>query len=92
MIYVHSLVWELCNVEIKRELTGSGESESIHRDEREQPGINTRNWEPRTPPRPRPVLGKITGFRGYQIKAFGGTLFFFLNSKSRFLEACTNGE
>ena len=89
MIYVHS---PISNVKITCELTGSGESESIHRDEREQPGINTKNWEPRTPPRPRPVLGKITGFRGYQTKTSGGTLFFFLNSKSAFLEACTNGE
>ena len=59
MIYVHSLVWELCNVEIKCELTDLGGRKSIHRDEREQPGINTKNWEPRTPPRPRPVLGKL---------------------------------
>ena len=64
MIYVHSPVWELSSVEITCDLTGSGESESIHRYEREQPGINTKNWEPRTPPRPRLALGKITGFRG----------------------------
>ena len=37
MIYEHSLVWELSNLEITRELTGLGESESIHRDEKEQP-------------------------------------------------------
>ena len=55
---MYSLVWELCNVEIKCELTDLGGRKSIHRDEREQPGINTKNWEPRTPPRPRPVLGK----------------------------------
>ena len=59
MIYVHSLIWELPSVEITCELTGSGESESIHRDEREQTGINTKNWEPRTPSRPRPVLGEL---------------------------------
>ena len=95
MIYVHSLIWELSNVEITCELTGSGESESIHRvirDEREQPGINMKSWEPRTPPRTRPVLGKITGFRVYQTGASGGKLSFFLNSESHFLEACTNGE
>ena len=83
---------DISNVKITCELTGSGESESIYRDEREQPGINTRNWEPRTPPRPRPVLGKITGFRIYQTRSSGGTLFSFLNSKSDFLKACTNGE
>ena len=59
VIYVHSLILELSSIEIKCELTDSGESESIHRDEREQPGINTKNWEPRTPPRPRPVLGEL---------------------------------
>ena len=42
MIYVHNLIWELSSVEITRELTGSGESDSIHRDEREQPEVNTR--------------------------------------------------
>ena len=42
---------DVSNVKITCELAGSGESESIHRDEREQPGINTKNWEPRTPPR-----------------------------------------
>ena len=84
---------DISNVKITCELTGSGESESIHRDEREQPGINTKNWEPRTPPRPRPVLGKITGFRGYQTKASGGILFFFLlYSNSTFLEGCINSE
>ena len=36
MLLVHSLIWELSNVEVTRELEGSGESESIHRDEREQ--------------------------------------------------------
>ena len=92
MIYVHGLIWELSNVEITCELTGSGESESIHRDEREQSEVNTRIWAPRTPTSTRPVLGKMTGFRGYQIIEFGGTLFIFLNSKSTFLEACTNGE
>ena len=92
MILVHSLIWELSNVEVTREVKGSGESESIHRDEREQSEVNTKNWEPRTPPRPRPVLGKITGFRGYQTRASGGKLFFFLCSKSLFLEVCTNSE
>ena len=92
MIYVHSLIWELSNVEITRELTGSGENESIHRDEREQPEVNTRIWVPKTPPRTRPVLGKMTGFRGYQTIASGGVLFFFLCSKSLFLEGCTNSE
>ena len=91
MIYICTQS-DMSNVKIICELTGSGESESIHRDEGEQPGINTKSWEQRTPPRPRPVLGKMTGFRGYQTKASGGTLFFFLNSKSAFLEACTNGE
>ena len=42
MIYVHNLIWELSSVEITCELTGSGESDSIHRDEREQPEVNTR--------------------------------------------------
>ena len=92
MIYVHSLVWELTNVEITYQLTGSGESESIHREERKQPEANMRIWVLKTPPRPRPVLGKTTGFRGYQIIVFGGILFFFLNSGRPFLEACTNSE
>ena len=92
MIYVHSLVCELSYVEITCELTGSGDSESIHRDEREQSEVNTRIWAPRTPESTRPVLGKMTRFRGYQIIEFGGTLFSFLNSTLRFLEACTNGE
>ena len=92
MIYVHSLILELSSVEIKCELTDSGESKLIHRDEREQPEVNTRIWAPRTPPRTRPVLGKITGFRGYQTRVFGGTLFSFLKSNSAFLKACTNGE
>ena len=34
---------DVSNVKITCELAGSGESESIHRDEREQPGINTKN-------------------------------------------------
>ena len=69
------------------------ESESIiHRDEREEPEVNTGIWVPRTPPRTQPVLGKMTGFRGYQTKAFGGILFFFLNSESLFLEVCSNSE
>ena len=89
MIYVQS---DISNVKITCELRGSGESESIHRDEREQPGINTKNWEPRTPPRPRPVLGKITGFRGYQTRVSGGKFFFFRNSDSLFLKACINSE
>ena len=38
MIYVHSLIWGLSSAEIICELMGSGESKSIHRDEREQPG------------------------------------------------------
>ena len=42
MIYVHSLIWELSSVEITRELTGSGESELVHRDEREQSEVNVR--------------------------------------------------
>ena len=42
MIYEHSLVWELSNLEITRELTGLGESKSIHRDEREQAEVNVR--------------------------------------------------
>ena len=42
MIYVHSLIWELSNVEVTREVKGSGESESIHRDEREQSEVNVR--------------------------------------------------
>ena len=92
MILVHSLIWELSSVEIACELTGSGESELIHRDEKEQPEVNTRIWAPRTPPRPRPVLGKFTGFRGYHITASGGILFFFLNSELIFLEVSTNGE
>ena len=92
MIYVHSLVWELSNVEITYQLTGSGESESIHREERKQPEANTRIWVLKTPPRPRPVLGKTTGFRGYQKIVFDGVLFFFLNSDIFFLEACTNSE
>ena len=33
MIYVHSLIWELSNLEIKCELTGSGDSEAMNRDE-----------------------------------------------------------
>ena len=88
MIYVHSLVWEVSNVESTCELTGSGESEPIHRDESEQPEINMTIWVPRT----RPVLGKMAGIRGYQTIESCGTLFFSLNSKLRFLEACTNGE
>ena len=92
MIYVHSPVWELSSVEITHELKGSGESESIHRDGREQPEVNTRIWAPRAPPRTRPVLGKVTGFRGYQTTVSGGAFFFFRNSESLFLKACTNGE
>ena len=92
MILVHSLIWELSNVEVTHELKGSGESESIHRDEMEQPEVNTKIWAPRTPPRTRPVLGKITGFRGYQRKVSGGTLFSFLNSNTTSLEVCINGE
>ena len=92
MIYVHSLIWELSNVEITRELTGSGESKSIHPDEREQSEVNTRIWAPRTLRRTRPVLGKMTGFRSYQTRASGGVLFFFLCSKSLFLEICTISE
>ena len=92
MKYVHSLIWELSNVEITRELTGSGDGEAMNRDESERPEVNTRIWAPRTPPRTRPVLGKMTGFRGYQTTVSGGTLFFFLNSKLSFLKACSNGE
>ena len=94
MIYVHSLVWELhvCNVEIKCELTGSGESESIHRDESERLEVNTRILAPRTPLRTQPVLGKIAGFQGYQTIVSGGILFFFLYSNSALLEGCTNSE
>ena len=92
MIYVHSLIWGLSSAEIICELMGSGESKSIHRDEREQPEVNARIGTPRTPPGARTVLGKITGFRGYQTIVSGGTLFSFLNSKSAFLNACTNGE
>ena len=79
-------------IEITRELTGSGESKSIHRDEREQPEVNTRIWVPKTPPRTRPVLGKMTGFLSYQTMEFGGTLFFFLYSDSVFLKGCINSE
>ena len=92
MIYVHSLIWELSSVEIACELTGSGESESIHRDESERLEVNTRIWAPRTPLRTQPVLGKIAGFRGYQTIVSGGILFFFLNSELIFLEVSTNGE
>ena len=35
---------------------------------------------------------KITGFRVYQTRASGGTLFCFLYSNLAFLEACINGE
>ena len=89
MIYVHS---ELSNLEIKCELTGSGESESIHRDEREQPEVNTRIWVPKTSPRTRPVLGTMTGFRGYQTKDSGGILFSLQFSESIPLEVCANSE
>ena len=58
MILVHSPIWEISNVEITCELTGSGEIESICRDESEQPEVNARNWVRRTPPRTLPVLGK----------------------------------
>ena len=92
MLLVHSLIWELSNVEATRELKGSGESESIHRNEREQPEVNTKIWAPMTPPRTRPVFGKMIGFRGYQTKAFGSILFSFLNSESTFLEVCINSE
>ena len=92
MIYVHSLIWELPSVEITCELTDSGESKLIHRDERVQSEVNERIQAPKTPPRTRPVLGEITGLRGYQTRASGGTFFFFLNSESAFLEVCTNSE
>ena len=92
MIYVHSLIRELSNLEIKCELTGSGDSEAMNRDESERPEVNTRIWAPRTPPRTRLVLGKMTGFQGYQTRVSGGTLFFFRNSDSVFLKACINGE
>ena len=91
MILVHSLICELSNVEVTREVKGSGESESIHRDEREQSEVNTRIWVPRTP-RTRPVLGRMIGFRGYQRNVSGGVLFFFLCSNSAFLKGCTNSE
>ena len=58
MIYVHSLIWGLSSAEIICELMGSGESKSIHRDEREQSEVNVRIQAPETPPRTRPVLGK----------------------------------
>ena len=79
-------------MQIKCELTGSGDNESIHRDEREQPEVNTRIWAPRALPRTQPVLGEMTGFRGYQRIVSGGVLFFFLSSNSLFLEGCTNSE
>ena len=40
MAYVHSLIWELSSVEVTRELKGSRESESIHRNEREELEVN----------------------------------------------------
>ena len=83
---------DVSNVKITCKLAGSGESESIHRDEREQPEVNTRIWVPRTPPRTRPVLGKMTDFRSYHRIVSGGKLFSSLNSKLSSLEACTNGE
>ena len=92
MIYVHSLIWELSNLEIKCELTGSGDGEAMNRDESERPEVNTRIWMPSTPPRTRPVLGKMTGFRGYHKKSSGGILHSFLNSELIFLEVCTNSE
>ena len=92
MTYVHSLIWELSSVEITSELTYLGDSESIHRDEREQPKVTARIQASKTPPRTRPVLGKMTGFRGYQTGVSGGALFFFLTSESLFLEVCTNSE
>ena len=92
MIYVHSLIWELSNLEIKCELTGSGDGEAMNRDESEWPEVNTRIWAPRTLPKTRPEVEKITGFRGYQTIVFGGALFFFLYSNSSFLEVCINSE
>ena len=83
---------DISNVKITCELTGSGESKSIHRDEREQSEVNTRIWAPRKLPKTRPEVEKMTGFRGYQKIVFGGALFFFLASESRFLEVCTNSE
>ena len=59
---------------------------------REQPEVNTRIWIPRTPSRTRPVLGKMTGFQGYQTRVSGGKFFFFRYSESLFLKACTIGE
>ena len=92
MIYVHSLIWGLSSVEIACELTGSGESESIHRYESERLEVNTKIWAPRTPLRTQPVHGKIAGFRGYQTIVSDGALFFFLTSEELFLEVCINSE
>ena len=92
MINVHSLVRELSSVEITCELTDWGESESIHRDERQRPGVNTRIWALKTLSKTRLVLGKMTSFRRYQTRASGERLFFFLYANSIFLEGCTNSE
>ena len=58
MIYVHSLIWELSNLEIKCKLTGSGDSEAMNRDESERPEVNVRISVPELPSRTIPVLGK----------------------------------
>ena len=71
---------------------GSGDGEAMNRDESEEPEVNTRIWTPRTPPRTRPVLGKMNGFWDYQTTASGGILFSFLKSESTFLEVCINSE
>ena len=43
MVHVHTLIWELSDLEIKCELTGSGDSEAMNRDESERPEVNTRH-------------------------------------------------
>ena len=92
MIYVHSLIWELSNLEIKCELTGSGDGEAMNRDESEWPEVNTRIWALRTPPRTRPVFGKNDLLPGLPDKSIRRYIVLLPEIRVAFSEACTNGE
>ena len=79
------------NVEITCDLTGSGESESIHRDEREA-GSKYVDLGTKDATENSTGARKMAGFRGYQTIVSGGVLFFFLCSNSAFLEGRINSE
>ena len=92
MIHVHSLVWELSNVEITRELTGSGGSKSTHHDEKGTAGSKYKDLSAKDAAEDSTGSRKDDWLLFYQTILSGGTLFFFLNSDSDFLEGYTNSE